>query len=155
MIQGFRFYLNPLYLIISISHLHLFPAKNFFFHFFELSFRYGTFAPYSRNLPRCQGLKWYRVSGLSFIHKRLWVVERSKYVLFEGDIIISLINFYLKHRLLPQPTCCHISILGPHIYVPIKIVILRFHENFDLILKDLKGDFCCEDEKLAILKQFF
>ena len=47
--------------------------------------------------PVAKELKWYRISGLSFIHKRLWVVERSKYlsryVLFEGDIIISLINF--------------------------------------------------------------
>ena len=33
-----------------------------------------------------------------------------------------------------------------------KIVILPFHENFDLILKDFKGGFCCEDEKLTILK---
>ena len=43
--------------------------------------------------PVDKELKWYRISGLLFIHKRLWVVERSKYVLFEGDIIISLINF--------------------------------------------------------------
>ena len=33
-----------------------------------------------------------------------------------------------------------------------KIVILRFHKNFYLILTELKGDFCCEDEKLTILK---
>ena len=31
-------------------------------------------------------------SGLSFIHKRPWIVERSKYVFFKGDIIISLSN---------------------------------------------------------------
>ena len=109
MIQGFRFYLNPLYLIISAWHLDpeytteyqkdgssrlSIPCKKPFFYtssscLLDMEHLHHIRATY----PVDKELKWYRISGLSFIHKRLWVVERSKYVLFEGDIMISLINF--------------------------------------------------------------